>query len=110
MQTLKRLLENSREANEKLVNLVEQKMKRNDDVIVCFRQVLKMICESNSALSLFMLEFDEVKYNDLAFDLADKNKAIKDIMNRHAFVSEDETVLSVEMKMLDEYITKIHNR
>lgn len=110
METLKRLLENSREANEKLVSLVELKMKRRDDVIVNFRQVLKMIYDSNCALSLFMIEVDANKYKDLAYDITLKNKAIREIINEHTLISEDETKESVEMKMLDEYISKIHNR
>lgn len=110
METLKKLIENSREANERLISLVEQKMKRNDDVTIClssFKQVLKMIYESNCALSMFMVELDANKYKDLAYAIALKNRAIKEIINRYTVVTDDETRESLDIKMLDEYLTSI---
>lgn len=109
METLKRLLDQSREINEKLVSLVEHKLTKTPFVVVGLSSVLEKIMEANDALYVYLDDLGDESYQEIKTDLARKNLAIGSVL-RDNIIFGNETVKEKDKQRLNDFINKCYNR
>lgn len=113
MEPLKRLIDKSREANENLLSVFEREMKKvakEQKILISFRDVLKMIVDSNTALAKYLGDVDSKKYNKTMFDLAVKRRYLIEMIADLSFVSEGETAEQKELRTIDEFVNNVYLR
>lgn len=111
METIKRLIDKSREANENLLSVFEREMRKvagERKTLVSFRDVLQMILDSNTALTKYLSE--DGSYTVVLFDLAVKRRYLKEMIADLSFISEDETAEQKELRMIDEFVNNVYLR